>query len=137
VALGFDEVVDRVSRHRWQFERILEQAARRLVDKDGGAAVSVSVGAATPVSGSSAWLPVAWTVGAGSDPGARSGRATLAILVVQSGRDPLTELLLAIDVEEQHHQAMATTLHAILEGVTDWMSPPLGADERATAPAGR
>lgn len=55
----------------------------------------------------------------------RDGKATISLLVVQSGDDPVTELLVSLPV---HHERELTTaaVRRILDGLTDRLeAPPL------------
>jgi len=74
---------------------LLEEAVEAALGVDAGA-VSVSIGAPSAVSGTTARVAVTWRVAAAGPE--RSGPATITLLLVQSGRSPLTELLVSIPV---------------------------------------
>ena len=74
---------------------LLEEAVSVALGVDAEA-VTVSIGAPTAVSAAAATVAVTWRVATAG--GERSGPATITLLLVQSGRSPLTELLVSIPV---------------------------------------
>ena len=74
---------------------LLEAAVAAALGVDAGD-VSVSIGDPTAVSATTARVALTWRVGAAGPE--RSGPATITLLLVQSGRSPLTELLVSIPV---------------------------------------
>ena len=119
VALGIDDVLDALSSPA-HVERLLRTPIRAVLGGDADS-LELNVGEVVRVSAGNASVSVSWS-SRGANERLVAGRAEVAILVVQSGRDPLTELLLRIDVAAAHHRAVASALHDILDGVTDQLA---------------
>lgn len=116
VPLPMDEVFDAFA--GWpNIDGLLTDAARRAVGEDGP---YIPVHATEPVlvSDGHARVRVSWTV---TTPRGRlaEGHAVVALLRVQSGRDPMTEVLMTVDVAESAAAEVAPVLHRVLDEVTD------------------
>jgi hypothetical protein len=83
----------------------------------GGPVVTVEALPPTWVSGDNASIPLSWRVHEGRELVAL-GTAALSVLRVQSGHDPLTELLLTVDVAEPAVAAVAPVLRQVLDDVS-------------------
>jgi hypothetical protein len=115
VGLGIDDVVDLLSSRSW-IEARLATAVVAVLGADA-ADLALDLSTVTRISAASASCSVSWTVRNGNEQ-LVAGHAGVAILLVQSGADPLTELLLTIEVEERNHSSVARALHAILDRIT-------------------
>ena len=83
---------------------------------------TVRLHAGTPVweSDTNVRVPVTWGTGGPPNP-VREGTATVSLLVVQSGRHAITELLVVLPVPDDHAvaaAAAAATTHRILDELT-------------------
>lgn len=128
VALPLDDVLDAFA--GWSnIDALLTDATRRAIGEDGP---DVPVRATEPVrvSDGHARVNVSWTV---PTPRGRlvEGSAVVTLLRVQSGRDPLTEVLMTVDVAEVAVAQVASVLRRVLEEVTD----RLAAGSRSSADA--
>lgn len=83
----------------------------------GGPVVTVDALPPTWVSGDNASIPLSWRV---HEDGVlvALGTASLSVLRVQSGHDPLTELLLTVDVAEPAAAAVAPVLRQVVDDVS-------------------
>ena len=115
VGLGIDDVVDVLSSRSWIEARLAGAVVAVLGEAASDLALDLS--AVTRISSCSASCSVSWTV-TNENAQLVAGQAGVSVLRVQSGSEPLTELLLTIDVEEHHRSSVARTLHAILERIT-------------------
>lgn len=82
-----------------------------------GPVVSVEVLRPTWVSGDNASVPLSWRVHRDGELVA-VGTAAMSVLRVQSGHDPLTELLLIVDIAEPAVAAVAPVLRQVLDDVS-------------------
>lgn len=82
-----------------------------------GPVVTVEVLRPTWVSGDNASIPLSWRVHRGGELVA-VGTAALSVLRVQSGHDPLTELLLSVDISEPAVVEVAPVLRQVLDEVS-------------------
>lgn len=98
-------------------EDVIQRAFLGAMSLDGPI-VSVEVLRPTWVSGDNASIPLSWRVHRGDELVA-VGTAALSVLRVQSGHDPLTELLLSVDVSEPAVAAVAPVLRQVLDDVSN------------------
>ena len=97
-------------------DEILSGAFAAALPADGPT-VTVEALAPTWVSGDNAHVPLSWRVHEDGELVAL-GTAALSVLRVQSGHDPLTELLLTVDVAEPAVAAVAPVLREVLDDVS-------------------
>lgn len=98
-------------------EELLERAFALALPLEGPV-VTVEVLRPTWVSGDNASIPLSWRV---HRDGAlvALGTAALSVLRVQSGHDPLTELLLSVDISEPAVATVAPVLRRVLDDVSN------------------
>ena len=84
----------------------------------GDEAVTVVPGTLVRVSDTFAHLPLWWSA-AGSDGGEREGRAAIDLIVVRSGSDPSTEVLMTLWDTDASARAVIAHSHRFLDGLTD------------------
>jgi hypothetical protein len=113
--LRMEDVIDACSPAAG-IEDLLGLAFGRAMSLDGPA-VTVEVLPPTWVSGDNASIPLSWRVHRGDDLVAL-GSAALSVLRVQSGQDPLTELLLSVDISEPAVSLVAPVLREVLDDVS-------------------
>ena len=91
---------------------------RAMVAATGSDRVTVRQAPLERISSCTAHVPLAWTVPA---PGGtvRDGKATLDLLVVQSGRVPKTELLVTVWIEDELARPTADWTFRLLDELTD------------------
>ena len=117
-------------------DEVVEIFARPGIDAMLAAAVQTALGsadaratvhAAKPVwvTAGHASVAVTWRV-VGRSGRANDGKASIALLMVQSGHDPMTELLVALTVAGDDPVASAKT-HGVLDEITRLLSPALTA----------
>ena len=91
--------------------------------KSFSAALAAEVRSATPepIAARSARVKLLWRY---TDPraGDRSGDADLQLLTVQSGNDPLTELLVTISVDSSAAPAFAPAIHRFVDELADLLA---------------
>jgi hypothetical protein len=116
VDLALDDVLDAFA--SWSdIDDLLTAAVARAVG-DRGPVVAVRSGEPTRVSDGHAFVNVSWRVPTPRGETAEA-RAEVAMLRVQSGRLPLTELLLAVDVAVPAVPRVAPVLRRVLDEVTE------------------
>lgn len=97
-------------------EELLQRAFAGALPLDGPV-VTVEVLRPTWVSGDNASIPLSWRVHRVGELVA-VGTAALSVLRVQSGHDPLTELLLSVDISEPAVAEVAPVLRQVLDDVS-------------------
>jgi hypothetical protein len=113
VEIGFDEVLRAFADE----ELIAELFAAATVGAfPPGAIVELQASSPVPLTRSAARVKVLWQF---VDPRGRpfSGQATLQLLVLQSGHDPLTELLLTVTIDDAYSRAVATAVNRFVDGL--------------------
>ncbi len=113
VDLALGAVFDRLAPPKGA--ELLEAAIRAGFEDEGEGELTVEVVAADPVwvSDSHARLSVTWSVAASSG-SLTKGAATIALLMVQSGRDAITELLVVVPTQEFRTDRFNAVLHTVL-----------------------
>ncbi len=116
--LALDDVVALFARP--EIDEILGSAIRAA---SGTTDARVTMDAAAPVrvSASNAWMPVTWRV-TSQEGRVSEGKATIFLLMVQSGHEPVTELLAALTVGDEVAGPIAATAHRFLDELTDRLS---------------
>lgn len=116
VDLGLDDTLDVLA--TWPgLEAVVSDAVRAAVD-DTGPTVEVETSEILRVSDAQARLTVSWSVVTPRGETAGS-HAEVALLRVQSGREPMTELLLRVDVASAAVPEVAPVLRRVLDDVAD------------------
>ena len=116
VDLAVDDVLEVLD--TWAgLDAVLAEAVRTAV-ADAGPGGAVEASAVTRVTEVQARLTVSWSVL--TPRGERAeGHADVALLRVQSGREPMTELLLTVDVASAAAGEVAPVLRRVLDDVAD------------------
>jgi hypothetical protein len=96
-------------------EKTLAQALAKAVAVDGDH-VTVKTTPPVVISAINAELTVAWRVDFGTFE--REGSAKVDLLVVQSGQEPLTEVLVTTSVTDREAEAVASATHRFLDELT-------------------
>lgn len=116
--LALDDVIDLFARP--EIDELLGSAIRAA---SGSTNARVTMDASGPVrvSASNAWVAVTWRVI--SEAGHVSeGRARISFLMVQSGHEPMTELLVALTVGDEVAGPVAAVAHRFLDELTSRLS---------------
>ena len=92
---------------------LLEAAIRAGFVNEGDLMVEVVAGDPVWVSDSHACLSVTWSVTASSG-SLTEGAATISLLMVQSGRDAITEMLVVVPTQEFRTARSNAVLHTVL-----------------------
>ena len=115
VDLALDAVFDRLAPPGGA--ELLISAIRAALGSTGGVTVEAAVAAPAWVSSSHASVPVTWsvTVPSGS---VTEGAATISLLMVQSGHDAITELLVTVPTPDLRTGTSNAVLHRVLHELT-------------------
>lgn len=111
VAMGFDSAIERFADP--SIDGVLEAALARAV---GLPPSSLQVRGTAPVrvSSSNAYFGLVWRIDRdGRAP--RRGTGSIALLRVQSGHDPITEVLVSVRTDEGEARRVATSLHRFVD----------------------
>ena len=111
VDLALGAVFDRLAPPKGA--ELLEAAIRAGFEDEGELTVEVVAADPVWVSDSHARLSVTWSVAASSG-SLTEGAATIALLMVQSGRDAITELLVDVPTQEFRTDRFNAVLHTVL-----------------------
>lgn len=96
---------------------LLASAIRAALGVTGEALVSAHADASVWVSSGNVHLSVTWRF-RGPDGQANDGTAMVSLLVVQSGHDAITELLVTLPVSEERSASITDATHRILDEFT-------------------
>jgi hypothetical protein len=114
VEVGFDDVVDAFAREALIAD-LLDQAT---VDAfPAGSIVRLQAGTPQTLTRTSARVKLTWQF---IDPRSHpfEGDATIQLLVLQSGKDPLTELLLTVTIDDAYAHGVATAVRRFLDDLS-------------------
>jgi hypothetical protein len=113
VEIAFDDVI-RAFAHEVMIAELLDAAT---VDAfPPGSIVRLQSSSPEVLTRSSARVRLAWEF---IDPRSRpfTGDATIQLLVLQSGNEPLTELLVTTTIDDQYAHGVATAVHRFMDGL--------------------
>jgi len=100
-----------------RIDDLLDLAVQAALAERGGDLVSAHASTPVWVSSSHARVPVTWS-SARRDGEVIEGTAELSLLMVQSGQDAITELLVALPVGESSASAASLVMHRVLDELT-------------------
>lgn len=119
IEMGLEAVIERFERD--DVDRLLESALASAV---GVPSSRLQVRGTGPVrvSAANAHVNVTWRI-AGPDDNTTQGAGSIALLRVQSGHDPITELLVSVRTHEGDAAWVAASLHGFVENLLGSLRP--------------
>jgi hypothetical protein len=100
-----------------EIDELLTASVQAALSDGGEPSFSAHASAPEWHSAHSARVAVTWSTAGRSGP-EREGAALVSLLTVRSGRDAITELLVALPLGDDHRSSATITLHRILDEIT-------------------